>query len=197
MPPLRALGSAQFRYPKGGPLDIIKALSRYLTFDGSRRKIVPVGSVRRGEPPPHKDIDVLVVMPTAPTKTPLITVLPRAAARSPDAVTINSIRLLESGKRHNMIRISYTCARDARRASSVIDMFITTPNELPFALYHYTGPKSYNIRTRAHAKRNGMKLNQYGLFYADTNRRVGRPIRSERDLAAALGVHYRAPQNRV
>lgn len=77
-----------------------------------------------------------------------------------------------------------------------VDMFFATPEERPFALFHWTGPKSYNIRTRAHAKKRGWRLNRYGLFYQGTDRRVSGSIRTETDLARKLGVTPRPPAER-
>jgi DNA polymerase/3'-5' exonuclease PolX len=75
---------------------------------------------------------------------------------------------------------------------------MTTTAEKPFALFHYSGPATYNIRTRALAKRHGWLLNQYGLFSIATGRRVpgSANIRTERDLAEFLGVTFRHPRDR-
>ena len=48
-----------------------------------------------------------------------------------------------------------------------IDLFFIKKKELPYMMFHYMGPRSYNIRTRAYAKRKGWLLNQYGLWYAN------------------------------
>lgn len=80
-----------------------------------------------------------------------------------------------------------------------VDLFMARPAELPFALFHLTGPRLYNIRIRAYARRRGWILNQYGLFYAnDPTRRVrgSSRIQSEADLARFLGVTVRAPSQR-
>ena len=79
-----------------------------------------------------------------------------------------------------------------------VDLFLVQARELPFALFHYTGSRLYNVRTRAHAKRRGWRLNQYGLFDAATGRRVrgSAHIRTEREVAALVGVSYRSPSDR-
>ncbi len=83
-----------------------------------------------------------------------------------------------------------------------VDLFLATQEEKPYALFHYTGGKDYNIRVRAHAKRNGYVLNQYGVFCASTSTNKKRApgskgIRTERELIEFLGVTYRTPRNRV
>ena len=102
-----------------------------------------------------------------------------------------------------------TYAAGARRRSLILraddgahprhyrcDLFLTTAAEKPYALYHFTGPKAYNIRIRAHAKRQDKLLNQYGLFDAATRRPLGPWARSERELAHTLGVTYYPPEKR-
>ena len=67
------------------------------------------------------------------------------------------------------------------------DLFLAAPAERPTALFHLTGPRAFNIRTRAAAKRRGWRLNQYGLWDARTGARVAE-FATERDVFAALGV---------
>jgi len=161
-----------------------------------RFEVLPVGSVRR-RAPRVKDIDFLVVVP-ADHEARLNRVLAAAVLRPPRA-----------GDR---LEIADTYAAGARRRSFIVcrrggtlkaacyraDLFLTTAGERAFALFHYTGPASYNIRTRAHAKRQGWLLNQYGLFDAGTGQRVrgSSAIRTERDLARFLGVTYHTPRER-
>ena len=79
-----------------------------------------------------------------------------------------------------------------------VDLFLVEVKDLPYALFHYTGSSTYNIRTRAHAKAHGMLLNQYGVFDVNTKRRArgSSSIKSEKDLADFLGVSYRSPNDR-
>ena len=75
-----------------------------------------------------------------------------------------------------------------------IDIFHADVANWPFALLHHTGPKDFNIRTRAHAKRLGYKLSQYGLFKG--NRRIS-GLKSERDILKKIGVTYKTPAKRA
>lgn len=173
-------------------------LKRRLVFTspaGRRRKYptVTVGSVRRTAPQ-SKDLDLLVVVPD---KTHLANVLASA-------------RLADNSSAAGALELKESYASGARRRSFVaryknkyyaIDLFLATQEEKPYALLHYTGGKEYNIRVRAHAKRNGYVLNQYGVFCASTSVKRRAPgskdIRTERELMEFLGVTYKTPRSRV
>jgi DNA polymerase/3'-5' exonuclease PolX len=153
-----------------------------------RPRVVPVGGLRRGAPV-LKDIDMLVVGWDVP--------LASATLRRPrmgDRVAIAD--MYASGPRRlSLILRVVGGARPYLRA----DIFAATPAERAYALYHYTGPKSYNIRIRAHARRRGWLLNQYGLYDAATRRPVpgAAGVTSERALSALLGVTHRQPAARA
>lgn len=96
-----------------------------------------------------------------------------------------------------------------QREKIVVDVFVALERERPFALFHYTGPRSYNVRTRAHAKRRGWLLNQYGIFYETPpgpasgrgkkkSRRVrgSAGLRTEAEVARFLGLTVRPPSDR-
>lgn len=75
------------------------------------------------------------------------------------------------------------------------DIFKTTKKELSFALFHWTGNKIFNIRTRAHAKRMGYKLNQHGLF----DRKTGKSVlnaKKELDIFKFLNITFKHPYER-
>lgn len=75
-----------------------------------------------------------------------------------------------------------------------VDIFKSTEDEMPYALFHWTGNKNFNIRTRAQAKRLGYKLNQHGLFRLDDGKKI--KVKSERDLFDILNVTYKEPWER-
>lgn len=81
----------------------------------------------------------------------------------------------------------------------LIDFFITTKKELPFAMLQWTGPKTYNIRIRRYVKdQHGWLLNQHGLFYHGTDKRVAgsNNITTEKDINNFIGTHYYKPWER-
>jgi len=61
------------------------------------------------------------------------------------------------------------------------------------AMQYFTGSKAHNIALRDRAVRQGLKLNEYGLFDADGNRKAGR---TEEEVYRALGLAWVPPELR-
>jgi len=80
-------------------------------------------------------------------------------------------------------------ANPARR----LDIIYTTPQEYPFSLLYFTGPKRFNEELRLEARRRGLLLNQHGLFRG-TARVPG--LHTERAIIEYMGFPYRAPSKR-
>lgn len=82
--------------------------------------------------------------------------------------------------------------------TSRVDIFKTTKENMPFALYHWTGSSQYVIRTKKYAKDRGYKLTQYGLWKLDKNGNPKEkiPIKTELDIMKYLGLTPREPTNR-
>jgi DNA polymerase/3'-5' exonuclease PolX len=163
-------------------------------------EVITVGSIRRGAPR-VKDMDFLVVPPAeyGPQASGILATAALAPPGPGDRVSL--VDTYAVGERHRSTILSLAPRQGAghgRPAYYRADFFLTAPEEKPYALYHYTGSSAYNIRTRRLAKLKGWKLNQYGLFDLKTGRRVPgtEKIRTERQLAAFLGVSYREPSNR-
>jgi DNA polymerase (family 10) len=168
-------------------IELFKTLRKYLRF-AVRPRLILAGSARRGENV-NVDIDILVVVPDGVHASVLASA--HASAHAPFEIVGDRV----SGPRH---RIMLVGLKDGRLRRFPVDLFLVQERELPFALFHYTGSRLYNVRTRAHAKRRGWRLNQYGLFDAATGRRVrgSAHIRTEREVAALIGVSYRSPSDR-
>ncbi len=157
-----------------------------------------IGSVRRKKAR-TKDVDLLVFVPRLTTR-------------------VRSFELALAGKK-NEIKEVY--ATGGRRISAIVqvtiprapprrarrgpagtrtlrirtDFFFAEPSERPFALLHFTGPWRYNVRLRAHAQSRGLKLNQYGIWKGSRN--IGKGLRSERAVVAAVGASYYEPADRI
>jgi len=206
--PRESQASVLYSPARNAPLAAAEAVAaevrRRLVFDFTpegdprplRFEVLPVGSVRR-QAPRVKDIDFLVVVP-AEHEARLDRALAAAALRPPragDRVEIADTYAAGARRRSLILRRGAPGARPTCYRS---DLFLTTAEEKAFALFHYTGSSAYNIRTRAHAKRQGWLLNQYGVFDAGTGQRVrgSSAIRTERDLARFLGVTYHPPRER-
>ena len=137
-----------------------------------------VGSARRGARR-SADVDLLVVVPPRRALSELAL---RGRGRA-------ALGRASGGERHRVVAARWG------RTPVTLDLFATTAQALPFALFHWTGPAAYNVRTRALARRQGRRLNQYGLFDIASGRRVGR-ARTERDVARLVGVRWRRPEDR-
>jgi len=150
--------------------------------------ITVVGSVRR-RAPRTKDIDLLITIPDT-MASQIDKILPSMY------ITDSSIRvhsITASGVKRRSLEISM------RKNVVAIDIFITTQSLKPFAMLHHAGSAAYNIRVRAHANKRGWILNQYGVYYRSTRRRVRNSlkIRTEQGLVKFIGVSYRAPADRA
>jgi len=152
-----------------------------------RHSIIVVGGVRRKEPV-SKDVDLLVIVPDK--KTAIAKTFTRVALAKKSGMEI--ICSYTAGERRHSLIVR------RRGKHFAVDLFLATESEKPFALLHHTGPKDYNIRIRAHAKRNGLTLNQYGVFSSATRYRArgSSAIKTEKDLAKFLGITYRPPEKR-
>jgi DNA polymerase (family 10) len=150
-------------------LKFVKWIQKHLKIDGKKCYSIPVGSLRRKESR-HTDIDLLIV------------------ADSFGDLTLNGKLITHGGAHHKTTKIIEPTT--GKRIH--IDLFLTRKEDLPFALFHYTGSKIYNIRTRAKAKRAGYKLNQYGLF--KNEKKIN--FRSEYELMKFLGLTLRKPEDR-
>lgn len=139
--------------------------------------IYPVGSYRR-KAAIIKDVDLVTIRPLNETVNDIKKYL-------------NVVGEYASGDKKRSMIILYA-GKYLR-----LDLFKTTDEELPFAILHWTGSKSFNIRIRAHAKKQGYKLNQYGLYpITPAAKPITYPITSERDILTAIGVTYKAPEFR-
>lgn len=74
-----------------------------------------------------------------------------------------------------------------------IDIELTPPEEFPFTLLYFTGPYSFNIKQRSHAKQHGLTLDEKGL-YDQFKRRY--PASSEEEIFSMLGLQYLTPEER-
>jgi len=168
---------------------IANELRRRLRFNGKRQTVHVAGSLaHRPKGLFVKDID-LVVESEIDGALSSVTLAGTGRAQIVDTIS--------SGRRRLGLVVSWRLT--ARQSIAIqVDLFLATPSELPFALFHWRSPRRYVMRVRAHAKKRGWLLNQYGLF----SRTTGRPvtgtarIKSEADLAKFIGVTVRQPTAR-
>jgi DNA polymerase/3'-5' exonuclease PolX len=141
------------------------------------RNIVPtvdiVGSYRRGSKY-SSDIDIVIREPIA-----------SAVSKLTEAGYIKAVISSGTKKFSGIVRIT--------KIHRHIDIIFTTSRSYPFAMLYFTGSAKFNIIMRLNAKRNGWKLNEYGLwngFISIAN------IKTERDIFNALKIKYVDPENR-
>ncbi len=73
-----------------------------------------------------------------------------------------------------------------------VDLRCVAPEEFSSALLHFTGGREHNAALRGLARKEGMKLNEYGLFRGGERIAGG----SEEDLYRALGLSWIPPELR-
>ena len=134
-------------------------------------EFIAVGSVRRGCET-CGDIDILAVGGT-PALMDILLQHPRVE------------RVLGQGDTKSSVRLQGGYQADLRLVSS---------ESRGAAMQYFTGSKAHNIVIRDRAIQRGMKLNEYGLFAVEGERRVAGE--SEEEIYAALGLAWIAPELR-
>jgi DNA polymerase (family 10) len=128
------------------------------------------GSIRRRKEV-VKDIDILVGSKDAGKASSVFTQLPAVAEVILAGDTKTSCRL---------------------RSGIEADLRVVGEEEFPYALMYFTGSREHNVRLRGIAKRQGWKLNEYGLF--DGERRI--TCKNEEEIYRALGLAFIPPELR-
>src|SRR5262245_1242833 len=73
-----------------------------------------------------------------------------------------------------------------------MDLRAVTEAQYPYALHHFTGSKEHNIAMRGRAQRQGIKMNEYGLFRGEELV----VCKDEAEIFAAVGLAYVPPEMR-
>lgn len=178
-----------FRPTTGVPLLVATKIANMVVVDIKRHysvDVIPVGSIRRHDPF-VKDIDFLVVIDN---KQDIPTTL--SAIKLSDKSPVQIIHTYTSGHRRRSVILKYN------NTTYWSDFFLATKVELPFAMLHLTGNKTYNIRIRSHVKKRGWLLNQYGLFGMNGKRvRNTSNLKTEKDITDFIKVTYYEPKDRM
>lgn len=130
------------------------------------------GSIRRGRET-IGDVDILVA-----TEDP-------AAVTDEFAALTEVDEVLASGETKTSVRLIGGLQVDLR----VVDL-----DQFGSALHYFTGSKGHHIELRTRAKRQGMKISEYGVFRDDEETPIA--SRTEEDVFAALGLPYIPPEIR-
>ncbi|MBI1992422.1 MAG: DNA polymerase/3'-5' exonuclease PolX [Candidatus Omnitrophica bacterium] len=75
-----------------------------------------------------------------------------------------------------------------------VDLRVVAPESFGAALQYFTGSKEHNVRLRELAVRQGLKVNEYGVFRTKTGKRMAG--REEADVYQALGLVWIPPELR-
>ncbi len=78
------------------------------------------------------------------------------------------------------------------RAGLQVDLRVVPPESYGAALHYFTGSKAHNIAIRTRGIKAGVKINEYGIFRADT--RLGGA--DEEEIFAAVGLPFIEPELR-
>ena len=124
-------------------------------FDNIRKdkavdKYEIVGSYRRGLRT-SGDIDIIITSPD-----------PTLFTRFVEALKTQNIivEILSQGNTKCLVITKLPLHKRARR----VDFMYTTQEEYPFAVLYFTGSKAFNTMMRGHALRQGVSLNEHGLY---------------------------------
>ena len=75
-----------------------------------------------------------------------------------------------------------------------VDVRVVKPESFGAALQYFTGSKEHNVRLRELAGRQGLKVNEYGVFRVKSGKRLAG--REERDIYRAIGLPWIPPELR-
>jgi DNA polymerase (family 10) len=164
--------SGRERMPLGAALPLAEAIRATLESLEETDQISLAGSVRRMRET-VKDIDVLVTSKRPARVMEAFVALPNVAEVLAHGDTKSSVRLREGIQ---------------------ADLRVVEPECFGAALQYFTGSKQHNIRVRELAQRQGLKVNEYGVFDEKTNRRVAGV--TEEDTYQAVGLPLVPPEIR-
>ena len=164
--------SGRERMPLGTALPVAEAIRAILEPLEETDQISLAGSVRRMRET-VKDIDILVTS--------------RRPARVMEAFVRlpNVVEVLAHGETKSSVRL---------REGIQADLRVVEPECFGAALQYFTGSKQHNIRVRELAQRQGLKVNEYGVFDEKTNRRVAGA--TEEDVYRSVGLPLVPPEIR-
>jgi DNA polymerase (family 10) len=149
---------------------IADSLTEYLKAVDGVTQVTAAGSYRRRKETVG-DLDVLV---TCSADCPIIE------------------RFVSYGDVLKVISKGSTRSTVVFRSSIQVDLRVVPPDSYGAALHYFTGSKSHNIAVRVMGVRQGLKINEYGVFRGE-EQVAGR---TEEEVHAAVGLPYIEPELR-
>jgi DNA polymerase (family 10) len=175
---IQLLKQSAGRVPIDTALHIAESIIAALKELKTVQQITPAGSLRRWRET-IGDIDIL------------------ATTTEPESVMDKFIHLpwVTEILDHGMTKSSVIMVWDGRRKYSLqVDLRVVPPENFGAALQYFTGSKDHNITLRSRALRQGLTINEYGVFEEKTGKQVAGA--TEEDVYAALGLPWIPPEMR-
>lgn len=169
---IRLVRGGQERMPLGKALPLGRELVLTLEQLPAVERISLAGSMRRMKETVG-DIDILVTSSKPESVMQAFLSLPQVA------------EVLEHGSTKGSLR---------HREGIQVDLRVVEPACFGAALAYFTGSKQHNIRVREMGLKKRLKISEYGVFKASSDRRVGGA--TEEDVYAAVGLPWIAPELR-
>jgi len=167
-----AYRSRQTRFLLGSILPVIDQLTGYMKGSDAVLKVEVAGSARRRKETVG-DLDVLASSLRPEEATRRFVTMPPV------------IRVISEGPTRSTVVLE---------GQIHVDLRVVAPEEYGSALLYFTGSKEHNIKLRTIGVKKGFKLNEYGLFDRDTDRRVAGE--DEEGIYKILGMDYMPPELR-
>ncbi len=169
---IQTLRKGMERKPLGRVLPIAEEIVGFLKKNAPVSRIDIAGSLRRWKDT-IKDIDILATSPDPNVMMTVFTEMPNVKEVLSKGVTRSSIII---------------------RDGIQVDLRIVDNKSYGSALAYFTGSKNHNIRLREMAVKKGLKINEYGIFTQDDDKRLGGD--NEDDVYRILGIPYIPPELR-
>ena len=169
---IEAYRGRQERFLLGAILPVIDQIVDYMSESDAVLKVEPAGSARRRKET-IGDLDILV-----------------SSARPEEVVE----RFVSTPRVSRIISRGTTRSTIVVGARFQVDLRVVPPEAYGSALQYFTGSKEHNIRLRTIAVKRDYKLNEYGLFERDSDRRIAGE--TEEGIYRALDVGWIEPELR-
>jgi len=156
----------------GQALPLVEEIVGALREKSGVTKISPAGSVRRMKET-IGDIDILVASSTPESIMDVFTSLPQVREVIARGSTKSSIVTQEGIQ---------------------VDLRVVEEVSFGAALQYFTGSKAHNIKLREIALKKGFKVNEYGIFRLDDDKRIGGE--KEEEIYETLGMEWIPPEMR-
>ena len=162
--------SAQERIPLGTALPVVEDIIQLLHEKTTMAEISPAGSLRRMKETVG-DIDILV------------------GTNNPAKIIKEFIALPQV---NDIIAAGETKASIHLEQGYQVDLRVVFPDSFGAALQYFTGSQAHNIKLRGLAKKQSLKINEYGIFRDDF--KIAGAI--EEDIYHAIGLDWIPPEMR-